>query len=98
MELGFGFCLESLIVTCVESSHSVRTVTRVESFGKKRDSSRWVESPSFLNVTRVQSLPQVTLSLLASQNTHSYKKGGRSFRYWLCTVDFCSYSFGLLVG
>jgi len=29
MELGLGFCLESLIVTCVESSHSVRNVTRV---------------------------------------------------------------------
>jgi len=37
-------------------------VTRVESFGKKYYSTR-VESPSFPNVTRIESLTRVTLSL-----------------------------------
>jgi len=39
--------LESLIVTQVEGSHSVENVTRVE-------------SPAFLNMTRVESLKIVT--------------------------------------
>ena len=62
---------------CLESSHSVKHVTRVES----PCYSTWLESESPKIVTRVKSLARVTLSLISSNE--KYKKrleGSRKLR------------------